>query len=162
MLSKEQILPECQRKIPKIYAYSDVSFPGQIKIGYTERDDVMERIKEQYPISRPYDTFRLLWFDIALREDGSCFTDKDIHKYLLKHSVVKTNGEWFKCTLEQVKNAYISVKYKKDIETTRFLDFSMRDEQKEAVEQTFDYFKKIKDENPSSIPHYFRNAKMRF
>ena len=162
MLNKEQILPECHRKIPKIYAYSDASFPGQIKIGYTERDDVMERIKEQYPISRPYDTFRLLWFDIALREDGSCFTDKDIHKYLLKHSVVKTNGEWFKCTLEQVKNAYISVKYKKEIETTRFLDFPMRDEQKEAVEQTFDYFKKIKDKNPSSIPHYLWNAKMRF
>ena len=162
MLSKEQILPEYKRKTPKIYAYSDTSFPGQIKVGYTERDDVMERIREQYPVNRPQDTFTLLWFDVALYEDGSSFTDKDLHRYLKKHGVTNTNGEWFKCTLQQVKNAYIAVKNKKEIETTRFLDFGMRDEQRDAVDKTINYFNKVKSENPSFIPHFLWNAKMRF
>ncbi|MDD4848683.1 MAG: GIY-YIG nuclease family protein [Bacteroidales bacterium] len=159
-----QILPEYKRKTPKVYAYSDTNFPGQLKIGYTEREDVMQRIREQHPIKTPQITYQLEWYDVALYDDGSgtSFTDKDIHRYLKRHGFRQTAEEWFECSLQEVKSAYIAVKNKTEIEQTRFLDFSMRPEQAVAVEKTYRYFKSMDESKRQEIPHFLWNAKMRF
>ena len=67
---------------PKIYAYELIgvaSHRGYIKVGYTERD-VDTRIREQtHTVAVPY---RVLETWPAMRSDGSCFTDKDLHAVL--------------------------------------------------------------------------------
>ena len=40
-------------KTPKIYAYSDRNFPNCLKIGFTRQDDVLDRIRQQYPTKTP-------------------------------------------------------------------------------------------------------------
>lgn len=157
------LLPKERRKTPKVYAYSDTSFPGQLKIGYTERDDVMERIREQHPIQAPSITYHLEWWKAALTNDGSSFTDKDLHRYLKKKGFVQTEGEWFKCSVDDVDAAWIAVKGGIDLDINRFLDFKMRPEQKEAVEMTCEYYRKCdRDKDSKVIPHFLWNAKMRF
>ena len=67
---------------PTIYAYElkGVStHEGFIKVGYTERD-VGQRIAEQVrTVGVPY---RILLRKSAMRADGSCFTDRDVHAVL--------------------------------------------------------------------------------
>lgn len=147
---------------PQIYAYSDTNFPGQIKVGYTTKKNVEERIKEQYPIATPHQTWTLLWSDKAMRSDGTTFTDHNIHAILKKHGKSNTNGEWFKCTLKDVLAAYICVKNKTENEENRTQDFKMRPEQERAVNMTLEYFKRIDAEPKHRIPHFLWNAKMRF
>ena len=64
---------------PTIYAYmlsGVASHQGYIKVGYTERD-VETRVAEQMHTSQiPY---QILLKESAMRPDGSCFTDHDVH-----------------------------------------------------------------------------------
>ncbi len=155
------LFPNREQKTPKIYAYKDTAFPNQIKIGYTSRTAI-ERIKEQYPIERPIQTWELIFEDSAMRSDGSTFYDTDIHAYLTKKGFINTAGEWFECNLDDVKSAYIAVKNRIDNVENRTLDFKMRPEQQEAIDRTYKYFKDFDDEKSGRIPHYLWNAKMRF
>jgi len=157
------ILPEYRRRTPQVYAYSDTAFPSQLKVGYTEREDVMQRIREQYPIKTPTITYRLEWHAPALFADGSgdSFSDKDIHRHL-KKAGFSNKGEWFRCSLNDVMNAYEAVRLSQVFEHQRHLSFPMRTEQKAAVEKTLDYFKKIESEKGDVTPHFLWNAKMRF
>lgn len=157
------ILPEYSRRTPQVYAYSDTAFSGQLKVGYIEREDVMQRIREQYPIKTPTIIYRLEWHAPALFADGSgdSFSDKDIHRHL-KKAVFSNEGEWFRCSLNDVMNAYEAVRLRQVFEHQRHLSFPMRTEQKAAVEKTLDYFKKIDSEKGDVTPHFLWNAKMRF
>ena len=158
-----EILPEYERQIPKIYVYSDSSFPGWLKIGLTTRDDVNERIDEQHPIAEPYKTYKTEWYGDAFYDDGSgeTFTDKTIHRYLKEHHK-DVRSEWCRCTLKEVIAAYNAVKEKCELGLGRNLNFKMRPEQEMAVEQTLAYFKKIDSEGGKYKPHFLWNAKMRF
>ena len=67
---------------PTIYAYSlpDVAtHKGYIKVGYTERD-VEKRIAEQTHAAGL--SYKILLKESAMRQDGTCFTDHDVHKIL--------------------------------------------------------------------------------
>ncbi len=156
-----ELFPEPLKVEPKIYAYTDTSFPGYIKIGYTTRANPIDRIKEQFGVIRPQQTFKLIWYDSAMRNDGSTFMDKDIHKILADEKFERTS-EWFKCSLNDVKNAYLCVKERKQFEQQRTLDFKMRPEQEEAVKKTLAYFNRIDSEGKANPPHFLWNAKMRF
>ncbi|PJG85712.1 GIY-YIG nuclease family protein [Conservatibacter flavescens] len=150
-------------RAPKIYAYSDSHFLDCLKIGYTTRT-VAERVQEQYPIKTPIQTWKIELDEIAMREDGSFFTDHDIHRLLVEKGVQKLNGEWFKCSLSEVKAAILAVKSGQKNSENRQFDFAMRPEQREAVEKTayyFRHFQQDKDNNPKT-PHFLWNAKMRF
>jgi len=72
-------------------------------------------------------------------------------------------GEWFRCKIDQVKAAVVSVRTGQLNEENRSLDFTMRPEQKAAVEKTAAYFASWRREkgNQNKPPHFLWNAKMR-
>ena len=164
MQTIDQILPNSRRTVPQIYMYDDVAFPGWIKIGQTGRHDVNERIDEQHPITEPYKTYHLLWHDNAFYADGSgeSFGDHDIHD-LLRRMGKELVGEWCRCSLREAQAAYVAVRHRDThVETVRDLDYAMREEQAQAVQQTADYFARMDREEPDRPSHYLWNAKMRF
>ncbi|GMV52630.1 MAG: type III restriction endonuclease [Ignavibacteria bacterium] len=97
-----------------------------------------------------------------MRVDGSSFTDKTVHLVLRKDKIMNPEGEWFVCTLNQLRKAIHEVKTGKCTDENRVLNFGMRPEQQEAVTKTIAYFKSFKKENPNKTPHFLWNAKMRF
>lgn len=149
---------------PTIYAYSDSRFDGKLKVGYTAKKTAEQRIKEQYPIVTPDQSWTVLLEEPAIRDDGSYFTDHDVHKALKKHGIECDSGEWFNCTLDDVKSALIAVQTDRPNFERRTASFKMRPEQKEAVERTIQYFKNIKQDESyrQKEPHFLWNAKMRF
>jgi hypothetical protein len=153
-----------RRAVPQIYMYDDTSFPGWIKIGQTMRADVRKRIDEQHPITEPHKTYHLLWHDNAFYADGSgeSFSDHDLHE-MLRRMGKELIGEWCRCSLREAKAAYVAVRHRDThVETVRDLNYTMRPEQEQAVEQTAAYFAKMDTEEPDRPSHYLWNAKMRF
>ena len=146
---------------PRIYAYSDSRFDDCLKVGYTTKT-VTERVAEQYPVKLPNQSYIVELDEIAMRDDGSFFTDHDVHKILTKKNIQRINGEWFKCTLDTVKAALLEIKSGKRNEDNRTLNFGLRPEQQAAIEKASDYFKSFTAENPDRTPHFLWNAKMRF
>ena len=148
----KEFFPKRVEANPKIYAYSDSQYKGMLKIGYTV-NDVKKRVAEQYPIIRPgKQSYTILLDEIAMRSDGSTFTDHDVHRYLKRKGFKNEAGEWFKCTLNDVKAALIAIKNKDENEDGRTMDFGLRPEQKEAIDKTITYFKSFKKEN--TIKHH--------
>ena len=153
-----------RRAVPQIYMYDDTSFPGWIKIGQTTRADVRQRIDEQHPITEPHKTYHLLWHDKAFYADGSgeSFSDHDLHE-VLRRMGKEMIGEWCRCTLREAQAAYVAVRHRDtQVEVTRDLDYTMREEQEQAVRQTSDYFAQMDREESDRPSHYLWNAKMRF
>ena len=146
---------------PRIYAYSDSRFDDCLKVGYTTKT-AAERVAEQYPVKLPNQSYKIELDEIAMRDDGSFFTDHDVHKVLSKKNIQRINGEWFKCTLDTVKAALLEIKSGKRNEDNRTLNFGLRPEQQAAIEKASDYFKSFTAENPDRTPHFLWNAKMRF
>ncbi|MGR3807322.1 GIY-YIG nuclease family protein [Pasteurella testudinis] len=150
-------------RTPKIYAYSDSRYPNCLKIGYTERN-VLDRVQEQYPVKLPSQSWKIELNEIAIRNDGSMFKDFDVHNLLKKQGIRPLEGEWFECSLEQVKAALLEIKTGVVNHEQRIFDFAMRPEQQSAVAKTINYFKQFQQDkkNIGKIPHFLWNAKMRF
>lgn len=149
-----------RKQFPQIYVYSDIHYPGLLKIGYTTQEKVMERIKQQYGASvatkkKPY---KLEYKTEAFTDEHRLFTDKEVHRVLKKMGLINTNNEWFECTLDDVKAAIQSIKKGIANLEKRTQDFGMRPEQQKAVDKTYRYFK----ENEGQKPRFLWNAKMRF
>ena len=101
MVSNKNFFIEKTILSPKIYGYSDPSpqLEGLIKIGYTGTGDVKKRIKQQYPTLRPgNEPYKILIEETAVRNDGSTFTDRDVHKFLRAKGIENPKGEWFRCS----------------------------------------------------------------
>lgn len=148
---------------PKIYAYEDSNpqYRGLLKIGYTTKD-IKERVAEQYPTLRPGPLpYRIVLEESAIRKDGTSFTDREVHRMLRINGIHNEKGEWFRCTVENVKAAINAVKEGQLFEEERSLCFSMRPEQEAAVEKTMQYFCAFRKEN-GKAPHFLWNCKMRF
>lgn len=152
---------------PTIYVYELIgvtSHKGYIKIGYTERD-VATRIKEQmHTAAVPY---KILYQESAMYDDGSVFTDKDIHRILERRGFKQLNAfeddnEWYNCSLNDVKAAIVELKTGKITADSRTAAFCMRPEQQAAVKRTVEYFTKAKYDEPDRAPKFLWNAKMRF
>ncbi len=89
--------------IPRIYAYSDERFPGCLKVGYTTLT-AEERVRQQTEaVKMPKQTWRIELDEIAIRNDGTFFTDHEIHRGLQRMGVVREKGEWFRCSVEILK-----------------------------------------------------------
>jgi molybdopterin-guanine dinucleotide biosynthesis protein len=152
---------------PTIYVYELIgvaSHRGYIKIGYTERD-VATRIKEQLHTAAV--PFKILYQESAMREDGSVFTDKDIHRILERRgfkqlNVVGDDNEWYNCSINDVKVAIVELKTGRITADSRTAAFRMRPEQQAAVKRTVEYFTKAKYDEPDRAPKFLWNAKMRF
>lgn len=152
--------------VPQIYAYTlpDVTtHQGYIKVGYTEREDVNERIREQLHTSAV--RYKLLFTASAMRSDGTCFTDHDIHAILRRRGfphIFDEDNEWFKCSESDVQAAIVAVRDEIENIENRTETFSMRPEQVRAVQMTMDYYQKTNTEEPNMVPKFLWNAKMRF
>ncbi len=152
---------------PTVYAYELVgvnSHKGYIKIGYTDRD-VETRVKEQLHTSGI--EYRILLKESAMRSDGTCFTDHEIHKVLKRKGFWQLNqgidkNEWFKCDTRDIVNAINYVRDGIVTEENRTLTFKMRPEQTIAVQKTIEFFNKAKKDEPEKAPKFLWNAKMRF
>src|SRR6266851_8986692 len=134
-MSKGFFPPRPESK-PTIYAYEDTNpqYAGLLKVGYTTVN-VQGRVAQQYPTLRPgKPPYRIVLEESAMRNDGTVFTDRDVHRMLRLNGVKDPEGEWFRCTVSQVKTAIIAVRTGQLNEENRSLDFNMRPEQREAVE----------------------------
>ena len=157
-----KFFPQRPEANPTIYAYELIgveSHKGLLKVGYTSRTS-QDRIAEQLKTSGV--KYRIVLEESAIRNDGSVFSDHDVHRYLRKKKIKNPKGEWFKCSLDEIKSAILAIKLGTSIEDNRSLNFKMRPEQEEAVKKTITYFKSFKKENPKKTPHFLWNAKMRF
>ena len=136
--------------IPMIYAYTTpgiIYHDGWTKIGYTERD-VDLRIKEQTQTAHiiPHKE----WQDLAIFSDGKTrFTDKEFHTYLAKNNIKRMDPEpdaegcpeWFYISGDE--SYALFGKFKRDmgvLQTLGVVPYVLRKEQKDAVEQTKNYF----------------------
>ena len=164
MMPKMDFFPPRPDSHPMIYAFEENNpmYRGMLKIGYTKHD-VERRIAQQYPTLRPGGKpYKIVFQESAMFEDGGAFTDHDIHKYLTKRGFERLDGEWFRCTVKDVRAAWMAVKNRIDNEEQRTQDFGMRPEQEDAVTKTISYFRSTEQEASSRIPKFLWNAKMRF
>lgn len=154
---------------PQIYGYTIPGLKdhdGYIKIGYTDKGDAEERIKQQ--VGTAAVKHKTEFVVSAMREDGTVFIDTDVHSLLVRKGFKKmifdgsTNNEWVKCTKNDALTAIKEVRTYARYEGNRTEDFCMRFEQAKAVNDTIEYFERIRKEEPTAKPKYLWNAKMRF
>jgi len=158
----DNFFPKRPESRPTIYAYEDTTYPGLLKVGYTTRD-VNERVAQQYPTKRPEPLpYNIVLQKPAVRGDGSCFTDHDVHRVLRRMGIENPGGEWFCCSLKDVEAAILEVETGRENSERRHLSFKMRPEQEDAVCKTEQYFRNIIKSEPGSSPKFLWNAKMRF
>ena len=159
--------PQRPTVTPTIYAYRLIgvdSHKGYLKVGYTDRT-AKERIDEQLHTSKVQ--YEIVLVESAMSNDGSCFTDKDVHRLLERKGCKRLNpldktDEWFRCSVADIMAAILSLRTGSDNVDSRTQDFAMRPEQFRAVEQTRTYFEQALKEEPNRIPKFLWNAKMRF
>lgn len=152
---------------PTIYVYELVNVPshkGYIKVGFTDRD-VETRVKEQLHTSGvPY---KILLKESAMRPDGTCFTDRDVHTILRRKGKLRLNegtdkNEWFACTTTDIISVINELRYGIVTDELRTKTFRMRPEQTIAVQKTMEFYSTAKAEEPTKAPKFLWNAKMRF
>ena len=150
---------------PQVYAYRDLyaEHDGLLKVGFTQHD-VERRVAQQFPVIQPGEVkpYEIVFSESSMRDDGTSFTDHDVHKRLVANGAERVGGEWFRCTVEQVRNAWLEVRDRKDYESRRTESFSMRPEQRVAVEKTEAYFRSCEIPGSHNAPKFLWNAKMRF
>lgn len=164
---EQNFFPQRPTVTPTIYAYRLLgvdSHKGYLKVGYTDRT-AKERIDEQLHTSKI--RYEIVLTESAMTNDGSCFTDKNVHKLLERKGFHRLNpldktDEWFDCSMEDVKAAILSLRTGLENVENRTQSFGMRPEQFRAVEQTKSYFEQAVKEEPNRIPKFLWNAKMRF
>lgn len=163
---------------PQIYSYTLPNRPdndGWQKIGYTEREDVDKRIREQVRTPGLHEEYKKLWSAPAIFEPVEkfdFFDDHKLHKYLVKNGIRKDEGrgkEWFyfNGAPEKSKELFDSFR-RRDfgiIQHGQKYKYTLRHEQNAAVEKTLEYAKRhqtIDFNNPNEEAKFLWNAKPRF
>lgn len=152
-----------EKKTPQIYCYTAKDANGKphnegyCKIGYTEREDVEKRIKEQTK------TVGLIpeihWREKAFLKSGNQFNDKLFHYFLETRGYKKIpKKEWFCIEPEKAKEELFEFLEFMNGDETKKLNYlyELRNEQVEAVTKTINYIKEHKDSK------FLWNAKPRF
>lgn len=163
-------------KYPQIYGYTlkdkILEKKGYIKVGYTERKNVKKRIKEQESTAafhvHPHFEFKrdAIFEKVNKSWDGKWFTDKQLHKFFIRNGAKREgksagNSEWFTMPNQKIPDwaENLTDRYRKQdfkIETGYIEKYSLREEQKQAVDKTLVYYKENDD------PRFLWNAKPRF
>lgn len=149
---------------PQIYAYTLPTIQdnnGWIKIGYTERKNVDERIKEQTKTAAINLAYHKLWSEPAkFNNSNAWFKDKEFHTYLRKYKQVeqRPNSEWFfyNGTPEKSHADMNDFRNNKKSQIKEESTYTLRREQKDAVNMTLDYAKSHRG------GEFLWNAKPRF
>lgn len=148
------------RYVPMIYAYTTPQIAannGWIKIGYTEKQTVAERVRQQGHTIGVVP--QIEWQDNAMYKDGSgeYFRDTDFHSWLVTHArIPRSPGhEWFETDAATSRELFYKFASRKLPEDREKRVYSLRSEQQAAVAQTKAYFEAGGEE-------YLWNAKPRF
>ena len=149
---------------PQIYAYTlpqRQEDAGWIKIGYTEREDVETRIKEQTKTAALQEPYNVLWHHAArFSNSDEWFKDKPLHAYLRKFKGVdqRPHTEWFyyNGTPERAEEDFEDFRSNVNDQAKQELEYRLRTEQQAAVSQTLEYAQG----HPGS--EFLWNAKPRF
>ena len=164
-MSDSVFFPQRPDVHPSIYAYRDYysEHKGMLKVGFTQHD-VERRVAQQFPVLQPGKgkPYEIVFSESAMRSDGTSFTDHDVHKRLMHNGFRNVGGEWFQCSVKDVRNAWLEVRDRADYESRRTETFRMRPEQREAVNKTRAYFESCEREGGHHTPKFLWNAKMRF
>ena len=146
--------------VPMIYAYTHPDYiphQGWTKIGYTEKQSVEERVKQQHHTSDI--TYKILWRDNAIYKDGSGlpFTDHEFHQYLsnVAHIQRKQKTEWFHIDGREARDHFDAFASRRPSDDETGLTYTLREEQERAVSMTADWFNK-------GGKQFLWNAKPRF
>ena len=135
---------------PQIYAYTTPGIPsheGWTKIGYTEKQTVEERIKQQTHTADI--KFNIEWHELAQYTDGNkrgdYFKDHDFHDYLERfHQVPRMEGkEWFQINGEnshKLFRKFVAQDYSGLQIEGEGTQYVLRKEQQEAVDKTVAYY----------------------
>ena len=140
----------------ELYVYTTKTYKKQnlLKIGHCIKGRHKERIREQFNASNPEQPI-ILW--VKDLPEGK--TDKHIHQQLtdngIDHKADGSGKEWFYADLEDVEKAYNQIKYG----IKREKAFSLRKEQKEAVNEAVKWFQNPRGKYKN---RFLLNAKMRF
>lgn len=168
MSNKVPNIKSYQIVYPQIYSYvlpTIVDNQGSQKIGYTERKNVHDRIKQQVETAAIRLKYDLLWSGPAFFEDGNeSFLDKTFHKFLEKKGIkrkIDLGQEWFYFNGEPFKSKDLFDLFRKEKfaalqNESKKLDYTLRYEQNEAVEKAFEYFQN------NEKGEFLWNAKPRF
>lgn len=158
----EDILEPKPKARPCIYAYSiaDAAHEGLLKIGQTTRD-VRARVGEQLRTAA-ITNFRIELEEQAESNNGSAITDHEVRRALTAKGKENPFGEWMRCTLADIHTVLNELRTGQKRRGNHHLDFPMRREQKEAVEQTHAYYMSRWAEDMHAVPRFLWNAKMRF
>lgn len=149
---------------PQIYAYTlptEKEDLGWIKIGYTERKNVDDRIKEQTHTAAIRLTYSKLWSEPAkFTKNEGWFKDKQFHSYLRRYKKVsqRQGTEWFYYDGHPQKSHqdFMDFRNNQKSQIKEQLTYQLRPEQVAAVHQTLDYA----HNHPNS--EFLWNAKPRF
>lgn len=154
-------LHTARRVFPMVYAYSTPQIKdhnGWTKIGYTEKQSVSDRIKQQTHTSDVIT--KIEWQGNAMFDDGTGerFTDKDFHGYLLRSGINNKKGtEWFQISGPDGKRKFDEFRSNRGVlEAPESIPYKLRNEQSQAVKAAADYFKNNED------GEFLWNAKPRF
>ena len=163
-MAVQDFFPQRPDAHPAVYAYADKNpnHTGLLKVGYTAVD-VETRIRQQFPVIQPEERpYNIVFSETAVRDDGTAFMDHDLHRWLTRHGYENVGGEWYRCTADDVRAAWIAVRDRTDNTEERDQDFAMRPEQAGAVRRTKEYFESVSAEGSQRTPKFLWNAKMRF
>ena len=148
-----------KRVVPMIYAYNTpgISYhDGWTKVGYTERQSVNARIQQQTHTANI--RWELAWKDNAMFKDGSgeYFTDHDFHDYLETRNIPREPGtEWFHADGNRLLGYFNAFATRAMPKSAEKCTYNLRQEQKDAVDMTRNYFQ-------SGGTEFLWNAKPRF
>jgi type II restriction enzyme len=153
---------------PQIYSYILPELKpneGSQKIGYTEQENVHDRILQQVKTAAFRLNYELLWSAPAFFKDSKeSFIDKLFHKFLEKKGIERKwdlGQEWFYFNGEPLKSKDLFDLFRKEkfsaLQNDKGkIDYTLRFEQDEAVKKAIEYFEKTEK------GEFLWNAKPRF
>lgn len=165
--SLADLFPEKPAGEPRLYAWSSDEvaerWRGCLKVGQTTRD-VNERIRESQGQARV--SYVLEVDEPAIDAAGMRITDAVVRERLaakgFENVVFESSKEWIRCTKADVLTAITELREHRDLSGTHHETFTMRNEQKAAVEKTLAFFEREWKQDENAVPRFLWNAKMRF
>lgn len=153
---------------PQVYSYilpNRQQTDGSQKIGYTEKENVNDRILQQVKTAAFNEAYTKLWSAPAFFEGSEeSFTDKVFHRFLEKKGIERKRDlgeEWFYFNGEPFKSKDLFDLFRKEKFSSvqnkyGKQEYKLRFEQEEAVKKALEYFEK------NEKGEFLWNAKPRF
>ena len=161
-MATERYFHPMSKSYPVIYAYEQKSSIGgkenYIFIGYTVHD-VHEHFTTTYRGN--HSDFRNILVMGAMNASGSILSDDQIKSHLSRMGYASRPDGCIKVSKE-ILHSIIKNLMDGKVKKERTERFSLRPEQREAIDMTKEYFIHMDSQDPERAPHFLWNCKMRF